>query len=242
MNYAEGIILSSAARREADAVFKIYTKELGLVDFQAKSVKKAQAKLKFNLQPFNRALIYFVPARYLPIIVDSKIENDFPVLKQDLARLKLAGAVGHVLKNVFEPRVPDYRSWQKISEYFDSLNNPQLDSDKISNLTCLMCYQLLGLGGFDPELVRCTVCLKPIFRGRLNISLINGGLVHAACAYTEVSLSVNREVLYLVNDMKKTDPRAVLSQNLNSATWDDFRKLTQFFFQYYFGLDIGELI
>jgi recombinational DNA repair protein (RecF pathway) len=105
-----------------------------------------------------------------------------------------------------------------------------------------MCYQLLWLGGFDPELARCTVCLKPIFRGRLNISLINGGLVHASCAYSEVSLSVDREVLYLVNDMKKTDPQAVLSQNLNSATWNDFRKLTQFFFQYYFGLDIGELI
>ena len=242
MNHTEGIILSSASRREADAVFKIYTKELGLVDFQAKSVKKAQAKLKFNLQPFNRATIYFVPARYLPIIVDAKVENNFAVIKNDLERLKLAGAVGHVLRNIFEPNWPDYRSWQKITAYFDSLNNPAVGADKISNLTCLMCYQLLWLGGFDPELARCTVCLKPIFRGRLNISLINGGLVHTNCAYAEVSLSVNREVLYLVNDMKKTDPRAVLSQELNSDVWNDFRKLTQFFFQYYFGLDIGELI
>ena len=40
MKSIEGIILKNSPRHEADAVFTLYTKEHGLMELQAKSVRK----------------------------------------------------------------------------------------------------------------------------------------------------------------------------------------------------------
>lgn len=243
MKEVHGIILRRIFKKEADTILEVYTKDAGLVYFQAKGVRKAEAKLKFRLDTFNLATIYYASSRYLPIIVDAKVEDRYSLLRQNLDRLRLANTAGHIISNIFESGFPDGRIWQEVLRYFNSLNDNNFSLEELSQLAYLTCYRFLSLGGFDPELVRCTVCLKPIFLGRLNISLINGGLVHNSCtAKSELSLDVARDVLYLVQDMKKGEPVLVLNQRLKEDVWSDFKKLTQFFFQYYFGLDISKLV
>ena len=73
MKSIEGIILKKIPQREADFIFEVYTKELGLAKFQAKSVRKHEGKLRYGLELFNWADFYLAPSRYMPIVVETKV-------------------------------------------------------------------------------------------------------------------------------------------------------------------------
>src|SRR3989344_4187918 len=137
MKCVEGIILRKIPKKEADAIFEVYTKEPGLVYFQAKGVRKAEAKLKFRLDTFNLATIYYAPSRYLPIVVDSRVEERHSFLRQDLERLRLANTAGHIISNIFESWFPDSRIWQEITRYFNSLDDQNFSLEELSQLAYL---------------------------------------------------------------------------------------------------------
>ncbi len=51
----EGIILSATYSKEADRVYRIFTKEFGLILAEAKGVRKIDSKLRYSLQLFSLA-------------------------------------------------------------------------------------------------------------------------------------------------------------------------------------------
>lgn len=151
MKSVEGIILKKSPRREADAVFTLYTKEHGLMELVAKGVRKGSAKLKSGLDIFNHAEVFYAPAKHWPIITDFKIKNDFKNIKQNLFRLKLASfAVGAVLK-IFEPGFADEAAWQNILGYFNAIGRANSIREDMVNLVYSWCHDTLVLNGLDPK-------------------------------------------------------------------------------------------
>ena len=151
MKKTEGIIIKKTPRREADAIFTLYTKELGLASFQAKGVRKQTAKLKAGLDVFNWTDIYFVQAKFLPIVTDARIKNDLCFLKKDLGRLKLAQAAAAAVSKIVEPGVADKRMWREISGLFSFLNNSDSPAETLEQETYLFCYRALVANGLMPR-------------------------------------------------------------------------------------------
>ena len=250
MKSVEGIILKKIPRKEADFVFEIYTKEIGLAHFQAKGVRKHSAKLKSGLDVFNHVDLFYAPSRYMPIITDFKIRNDFQSIKKNLKFLKLANFGAYVIGKIFEPGLIDEKAWNRISEYFHTLGKEGPEISRAVNSTYAFCYQILHLNGIQPELDKCVKCLKPVLEENLVISLTGGGIAHYKCLDTRrvdpyrianATLNVSGEVLNLASqsDLK---PVIVLSGSANEETWAYFRKLTEILFQYHFGIDVATLL
>lgn len=151
MKSVEGIILKKTPRREADLVLKLYTKEHGLAEFQARGARKQEAKLKAGLDVFNFVELFYVPAKHLPIATDFKIKNDFKILKADIKRLKLASFLVHIMDRIFEPGLADQAVWQSVFDYFHNINLPVLTRENMVNLAYAWCHQILVLNGLDPK-------------------------------------------------------------------------------------------
>lgn len=250
MKSVEGIILKKMPRREADLVFEIYTKEMGLAHFQAKGVRKHSAKLKSGLDVFNHVDLFYAPSKYMSIATDFKIRNDFSYMKKNLKLLKLANFSSHIIGKIFEPGLADEKAWNRISEYFHIIGKEGLEISGAINSTYAFCYQILHLNGIQPELDKCVRCGKPVLEENLVISLTGGGIAHYKCLnmhridpyrIANATLSVSGGVLNLAGqaDIK---PGIVLSQSADEGIWADFRKLTEILFQYHFGIDINALL
>lgn len=151
MKSVEGIILKKTPRREADIVFTLYTKEHGLMELQAKSVRQAKGKLKAGLDLFNHAEIFFVPAKYLPIMTDFKIKDDFKIIKSDLYRLKLAHFATEAMVKIFEPGAAEDKVWQKTLDFFSGLDIKYLTREGLGESAYRWCYYILDLNGLNPH-------------------------------------------------------------------------------------------
>lgn len=243
MRQVEGVILKCWPSREADAIFELYTQEFGLMRFQAKGVRKNEAKLKFSLDIFNWLTVHYVSSRHLPIITDVSVKENNSFFKNDLKRLKLAANLAYILGRVLELGETDHNLWQKITSYFSWLSNPSLDQEEIIKLSYLWYYQLLGLQGFDPEVKNCLQCLRPIFEDKISFSVNVGGLIHAHCRpQASPIFNLNPEIILLSRALKITDPLILIKQISSWLVWSDFKKLTQVFYEYYFGIDLKTLL
>lgn len=253
MKKVEGIILKKSPRREADAVFEIYTKELGLAYFQAKSVRKQTGKLKNGLDVFNWAEIYFVPAKYLPIITETKVKDYASVIKNDLYRFKLAQLAAHILPRIMEPGLAEPAIWREVSVYFSNLNDTVLDRSQLLQKVYFLCYRLMILSGYQPQLEKCTKCHKPVFEKELKLSLSSGGLVHLNCLtgldrpdYRRANtiLNLKTSLVSFVSEISSLQFHFKIDSpdGLNAADWQDFERMVQIFFGYHFGIDLSKLL
>lgn len=173
MKSIEGIILKNSPRREADAVFTLYTKEYGLMEFQAKSVRKHSGKLRHGLDMFNHTEIFFVPSKYMPIITDFKIKDSHLVLKNDLYRLKLAHFVAQIIFRIFEPGTAEEKVWQKTADFFSILNNKYATKDGLKESAYLWCYFILDTNGLNPRAPDFKLADSAILRTRIKDMFLN---------------------------------------------------------------------
>ena len=151
MKSVEGIILKKSPRREADAVFTLYTKEHGLMELVAKGVRKGSAKLKSGLDVFNHAEIFYAPAKHWSIVTDFKIKNNFKNIKQNLFRLKLTHFASVAILKIFEPGLAEPRVWQKVLDFFTGLENSQSNKEELIGSTYFWCHDILVLNGLNPR-------------------------------------------------------------------------------------------
>lgn len=74
----EGIILGSFAVGEADKFFRIFTRELGLIEATAQGVRKVESKNRYGLQDFSFSNISLVRGREVWRITNvSTVKNLF---------------------------------------------------------------------------------------------------------------------------------------------------------------------
>lgn len=151
MKSVEGIILKKIPRREADIVFTLYTREHGLMELQAKGVRQAKGKLKAGLDLFNYTQMFFVPAKYLPIITDFKVKDDFKIIKNDLYRLRLAHFAAGAMLKIFEPGLAQEQVWQKTLDFFSGLDIKYLTREGLGESVYHWCYHILDLNGLNPR-------------------------------------------------------------------------------------------
>lgn len=250
MKQIEGIILKKIPRKEADLIFEIYTKELGLAHFQAKGVRKYSAKLKSGLDVFNHVDLFCAPSKYMPIITDFKIKSDFPRVKNNLKLLKLANFGARAIGKIFEPGLSDDRAWNNVFGYFNSLDKENLKSVEAADSAYVFCFRLLHINGVQPELDKCVRCGKPVLEENLSISLINGGIAHYKCINTQkiepyrianATLNLSSGVLNLASQVS-SGASVSISVEQNQDVLQDFKKLTEILFQYHFGIDIAILL
>lgn len=171
MSHLEAIILRKSPRREADFVFEVYSRQLGLTHFQAKSVRRAVAKLKFGLDIFNHIEVDLVSSKHWPIATDVRMIDSFGALRGNIGRLRLAQLAAYVLGKSVEPNWPEGGLWQLTLDYFKQINNPAVGPSELRHSVYEWCYQFLKLNGLATPPPRDEVLINRLFRDDYGIDL-----------------------------------------------------------------------
>ena len=73
-----GIVLSERPVREADRIYTIITRDLGLVRAMATGVRKETSKLRGNIEPFSLASISFVKGKNYWRLISAELIQNIP--------------------------------------------------------------------------------------------------------------------------------------------------------------------
>lgn len=86
----EGIIIKRKNYGESDRIVNIFTREYGKLTFIAKGVRKITSHRSSHIELLNHTKIAAYKSSFFPILTEASIIEDFPIIKEDLAKVGLA--------------------------------------------------------------------------------------------------------------------------------------------------------
>ena len=98
--HTHGFILSSRNSGEANKVFAIYTREMGLVRATSQGVRLAKSKLRFALQDFSYAKIDLVRGKEIWRVTSATNITSFPYARSDRQSLLLIARIGKLIERL----------------------------------------------------------------------------------------------------------------------------------------------
>ena len=153
----QGIILDSFGIGEADKLFRIFTRELGLIEATAQGIRKIESKNRYGLQDFSISDISLVRGREVWRITNViPQENLFSVFSVNFVVGKINGKfetllnVFSLLKQLIHGEERNENLFDLIIDGIDFLKNNDLKNNNLENFEILMKIKILyNLGHFD---------------------------------------------------------------------------------------------
>jgi DNA repair protein RecO (recombination protein O) len=146
--HTEGFILESLNFGEANKLFLIFTKDLGLLKATAKSVRESRSKLRYGLTNYSISSLSVIRSKKgWRITGATSFFNVYFTLRnsqQKVLFLKLFT----LLKRLMPEEEPSPLLFDNILESYQYLLNNNLDEQQSKNLECLMVLKLLKSLGY----------------------------------------------------------------------------------------------
>lgn len=166
----EGFILDSFDVGEADKFFRIFTRELGLVEAVAQGVRKIESKNRYGLQDFSVSNFSLVQGREVWRITNvAPIENSYFIFYNSKSTVKDKEKFNSIinifslLKKLIHGEEKNEELFDLVFEAIDFLKNNDLDKNGLENFDIIVSIKILNnLGYFDKR------SQKDIFANFLN--------------------------------------------------------------------------
>lgn len=177
-NYrVRGLVLKRFNFGEADRFIWLLTKNRGLLQVKARSIRKIKAKLKAPLELFMLSDIDLAKGRSLDTVTGASIVEPYNRIRQDLKLTSKAFYFSEYLIN-FLTENESTGAYQLAIDSMDRLNKNN-KKDKFIVLSFII--KLFEITGFSPELDDCLNCGNKISTGKIGFDYQAGGLVCSAC-------------------------------------------------------------
>ncbi len=108
--HTDAVVLFYRNLGEADRMYTLYTRELGLIYAKAIGIRKLESKSRFALPLFAYARVSFVRGRDMWRLTTATPVENFPALSRDTASLRLVAKLARLVKRLCkgegaEPRI-----------------------------------------------------------------------------------------------------------------------------------------
>lgn len=183
----KGLVLSERPLGEADRVYNVFTRDLGLLQATARGVRKESSKLRGSLEPFTLSSISFVRGREYWRLTNTCSTGNYVAGFRDWPEISRAFAKN---LSLFEKLAP---AEEKLPELFDdfeeilkSVGNGEFDQTDAEGLEILLASRILFNLGYlsesdapsmviarEPSLEICSIALS--HKNHL-VKLINNGI------------------------------------------------------------------
>lgn len=147
----EGIVLSSFGVGEANKFFNIFTRELGLVQATAQSVREIRSKNRYGLQDFSVSYFSLVRGKDIWRIInmDSK-ENLFFLFQEDREKLDSLIQIFSLLKQFIHGEEKNEELFDIVFSAIDFLKKNNVEKNNLENFDLIVKIRILhNLGYFD---------------------------------------------------------------------------------------------
>lgn len=179
------IILRHADTREADRLLTLYSYEVGKIVVIARGLRKISSKLAGSLEPLTEAQMSIAQGARLDTVIGVEALQTYRGVRQQEARIAVATYCMALADGLTRERQRDQRIYQLLSEILSVLDrSAALSTRELLMVRWYYIWRLLGLLGHQPELRQCVSCHQPLSATECRLSVIHGGMVHAAHGYS----------------------------------------------------------
>jgi DNA repair protein RecO (recombination protein O) len=176
-----GFVFKKEERREADQLFKIFSKEFGKIEVLGKGIRKISSKLRSQIDIFYLSEIEFIQGRIYKKLTDALLIEKFKNLRKSFKKLSIAYQTCEVLDKLIKGEEKDERIWYLILETLNDLNEPN-QQFKICNLRYYYFFwNLVSILGQKPNFYSCCVCQRKLRPEKIYFNPKEGGTVCSEC-------------------------------------------------------------
>ncbi|HLV79856.1 MAG TPA: DNA repair protein RecO [Chthonomonadaceae bacterium] len=229
---ATGLVLHRLNLGETDKILTLYTREHGKLSAVAKGARKPASRLSGATELFTLSRFLLATGKSLDIVTQCEIQESFPSLRSDLARLARATYLCELLDRLTIERdatssaeLCDLTVWaltllQRAGAYPDGI----VHSYEL---------RLLAALGYAPALDRCVRCGQPLERRTVGFSPSLGGTLCSADRYrVEDALPLSAEAVHLLQTLFSAEPETVLALHPSPRTAAEVDRALRWYVRY----------
>lgn len=146
--HTHGFILSSKNRGEANKMFSIYTRELGLVRAMAQGVRLNKSKLRFTLQDFSYVNIDLVRGKELWRVTSARHVSSFPLARYDKFSLLLITRVSKLLERLCDGESSNENIFDDLIQALFLLDNENIKPQSKEALELHLILRIMNSLGY----------------------------------------------------------------------------------------------
>lgn len=146
--HTHGFITSSRNMGEANKLFVVYTKEMGLVRAVAQGVRLHKSKLRFALQDFSYARIDLVRGRDIWRITSATTISSFPFARSDHQSLLLIARISKLLERLCDGEEENLQIFDDFVQSLYLLDEEEIQLEKREALELHLVLRIMHTLGY----------------------------------------------------------------------------------------------
>lgn len=143
----EGVVLARRNYGEADRVISVYTKNHGRVSLVAKAVRRPESRKRGHLEVFNLIRFQAVSSRWLDLMTEAEVRNDFREIRKNLKKVSLAYYFCEVVEKITHEGEPHLGVFNLLVENLKKLQTAK----QLKSLRLGFILSLLTTLGYWPQ-------------------------------------------------------------------------------------------
>lgn len=185
--HTDAIVLASASRGEADRVYELYTRELGAVRAEARSVRREASRLRYTLQLFARVEVDLVRAKRGWRITSARLVEAHRSAWDDPRRRAVLAGIARLVRRLVQGEGADPALYDVLLREIALLIRTPSDGASLAPRECAALARILGALGYwdasgrfgylvDPSITDEDAMLRIRVDRRELVAAINGVL------------------------------------------------------------------
>ncbi len=139
---AKALVLKRVNTGEYDRILTLLTPEQGKIVAVAKGVRRLTSKQRAFLEPGNYVTIFLVKTSSLPLIIQTKLMNDFSQLKKNLKSVKKLVEILEIIDQLFPEGVDEVELFEQLVSLIHQLNESSISTQETQESLRQMLIQL----------------------------------------------------------------------------------------------------
>src|ERR687885_849871 len=128
---SKGIVLGSIRYGEADRILDLYTQDMGLISAIAKGIRRTKSRFGGRLEPLSCVDFLAYEGRTLDTITQVEVLRSFRGVRENLARLKVAGSMVAIVRALSGGDEADRRVFNLLYHALDALEGRQESMESV---------------------------------------------------------------------------------------------------------------
>ncbi len=149
--HTHGFILGSRNIGEANKLFVIYTREMGLIRATAQGVRLNKSKLRFALQDFSYAHIDLVRGRDIWRVTSATTVTSFPYARSDEQSLLLIARISKLIERVCDGEEANEKIFDDFTQALYLIDDIYITSIRREALELYLVLRIMNLLGYIGE-------------------------------------------------------------------------------------------
>lgn len=173
---SDAIVLAIKDWRGADKIVTLFTRDFGKITVLAYGLRKPKSSLAGCVQLFSQIDAQLESGKNLDVLRQASLLKSNRLLREDLCRMAYAALIVEVTAELW----PERDAHQAVYEVLCSAM--QLVAERNPRIASIaVCWQLLSMAGFQPEIDHCVYCGNDEEFQPLCFDSEAGGVTCSAC-------------------------------------------------------------